>query len=71
GIIIPRQNLYGLQTTGSSLNIDYYPINFLLLRMEGRLLSSGYNYFLKNGEPVHSNFALLGSVVLFFDKVFL
>lgn len=48
GILISTGTPNGFKTTGFSLNVDYAPVNNVLVRLEGRTLNSKDNIFIKN-----------------------
>lgn len=55
GVIVASGTPNGFKTTGVSLNIDYMPATNMVLRLEGRSLSSKDAVFTKNGSPEKNN----------------
>lgn len=51
GVIIATGTPNGFKTTGYSVNVDYLPIPSVALRMEGRILNSEDEVFVKDGHP--------------------
>lgn len=52
--------------SGWSLNFDYSPAKFIILRTEARLLSGNGRLFIRNRQPENVNFAWLSSAAVFF-----
>ena len=66
GVIISTGTANGFQTTGYSLNIDYAPVNNMLVRMEGRTLNSKDNVFIKGSNLVKGNSFVTTSIAVSF-----
>ncbi len=56
----------GFQTSGYSLNIDYAPVKNILLRIEGKTLSSKDNIFTKGNSAVSNNSFITSSMAIAF-----
>jgi Putative beta-barrel porin-2, OmpL-like. bbp2 len=66
GVIIPTSTSNGFQTMGYSLNLDYAPAENVVVRMEGRLLSSKDNIFPKANDVSNTNSFISGSIAVSF-----
>lgn len=66
GVIIATGTANGFKTTGVSLNVDYAPASNILVRLEGRNLSSKDEIFLKGLEPRKNNLFVTASVAVNF-----
>ncbi|MEA5259692.1 porin [Arcicella aquatica] len=64
GVIIATNTPNGFQTSGYSLNVDYKASDNILWRVEGRLLESKDNIFIKEGQTVKDNFSLNTSIAI-------
>ena len=64
--LIGTGTLNGFRTSGLSLNIDYSPVQNMLLRAEGRYLHSRDEIFQKNDQPRDNNTALTFSMAVAF-----
>lgn len=62
GVIIATGTPNGFKTSGFSLNVDFLPISNVALRLEGRLLGSKDDIFIKGGDVKSSNTAITFSV---------
>lgn len=65
-VIIATGTLYGFQTTGYSLNIDYAPAKNILVRLEGRRLKSRDKIFIKNNHATDSDTFITSSIAMSF-----
>lgn len=66
GVIIATGTTNGFKTTGYSLNIDYAPVSNILLRLEGRNLSSKDAIFTKEQHAQKNNAFVTASVAVSF-----
>jgi len=66
GVIIATVTPNGFQTYGYSLNFDYLPADNIMLRIEGRGLSSKDKIFLDGTMPSNSNFFITSSLAISF-----
>ncbi|HEX2848771.1 MAG TPA: porin [Chitinophagaceae bacterium] len=66
GVIIATGTPEGFQTMGYSLNVDYSPAKNVLVRIEGRTLSSKDAVFIKGNGQVKTNTLVTGSVAVSF-----
>lgn len=66
GIFIPTGTPNGFKTTGYSLNLDYSPISNAVIRLEGKMLKSKDNVFVRNLNPFNNNVALTASIAVSF-----
>lgn len=66
GVIISTGSPNGFQTWGYSLNYDYQVTKNLVWRIEGKGYSSKDKVFIKNNEPINSNFCLTTSLAIAF-----
>ncbi len=66
GVIIATSTPNDFQTTGYSLNIDYAPVKNVLVRVEGRTLSSKDNIFIKGTSFVKNNTFVTSSIAVSF-----
>ncbi len=64
GVIIATNTPNGFQTSGYSLNVDYKASDNILWRVEGRLLESKDNIFMKEGQTLKNNFSLNTSIAI-------
>lgn len=65
-VIISTGTPNGFQTTGYSLNIDYAPVKNVLVRLEGRTLSSKDNVFTKGAGVVKNDTFVTSSIAVSF-----
>lgn len=65
-VIIFTSTPNGFQTIGYSMNIDYSPVKNVVVRLEGRTLSSKDNIFTKGTSPVNKNTFVTSSVAVSF-----
>ncbi|THU40274.1 porin [Niastella caeni] len=65
-IIVVTGTENGFQTTGVSANIDYMPVKNIALRLEGRLLNSKDNIFIKKENSASNNSAVTFSAAVSF-----
>lgn len=68
GIIIPTETIIGFQTTGFSLNLDYSPTRNILCRLEGRLLHSKDDIFVRGTGSTNNNFIIGTSIAIKFAE---
>jgi len=68
GVIIDTGTLNGFKTTGVSVNFDRQLFSNIVWRMEGRILKSKDDIFLKEGKLKNNNFTLLSSLAVKFIK---
>lgn len=66
GVIISTGTVNGFQTTGYSVNIDYAPLNNVLVRMEARKLCSKDKIFIDGIDPVKKNAFITTSIAVSF-----
>jgi hypothetical protein len=66
GVIISTGTANGFKTSGYSLNLDVAPATNVLFRIEGRLLHSKDEVFLKDSEPKNNNVAVTTSLAFWF-----
>lgn len=64
GIFIATPN--GFKTMGYSLNLDYAPISYALLRLEGKVYSSKDKVFMRADKAVNHNAAITASFAVSF-----
>jgi len=55
GVIISTGTENGFKTSGFSANVDYLPVKNIALRLEGRMLNSKDDIFIKNNENLTAN----------------
>jgi hypothetical protein len=66
GVIITSGTPNGFKTSGFSANIDYLPVKNIALRLEGRLLNSKDDLFIKNDDVTDTNTAVTFSAAVSF-----
>jgi hypothetical protein len=66
GVIIPTGTENGFQTTGYSLNLDYHIRENAVWRIEGRMLVSKDDIFLKDNTAVNTNTCMTTSITVSF-----
>lgn len=66
GVIIPTGTENGFQTSGFSLNLDYHIRENAVWRIEGRILKSKDEVFVKEGRAVDTNTCLTTSLAVSF-----
>lgn len=66
GVIIATGTPNGFKTAGFSVNMDYWPLTNVAIRLEGRLLNSKDDIFVKDGTPKDNNTALSFSTAVSF-----
>ena len=66
GVIIATGTTNGFQVLGGSMNFDYAITNHSLWRLEGRVLSSKNETFVKSSGFGYSNSSLITSLTVFF-----
>lgn len=66
GVIVNSYSQKDFEVTGYSINLDYKPASFLVLRTEGRLLHSAEKIFIRNGQSKDNDSSWLISVAAFF-----
>lgn len=66
GVIISTGTPNGFKTAGYSLNLDVTPAPNIMFRLEGRLLNSKDDIFLKDSEPKNSNASITTSLAFWF-----
>lgn len=64
GVIIGSGTPHGFKTLGFSLNVDYTPIEPVMLRLEGRTLRSRDAVFTRGARPARTNTALTFSLAV-------
>lgn len=64
GVLIFSSTPHGFKTLGVSLNVDYTPIEQVMLRLEGRTLRSRDAVFTREARPVRTNTALTFSMAV-------
>jgi hypothetical protein len=55
GVIISTGTPNGFKTAGFSANVDYLPVKNIALRLEGRMLNSKDDIFMKKDESLNGN----------------
>lgn len=65
-VIITTATQNGFQTIGYSLNVDYLPIDNVMLRFEGRALNSKDKIFVMNNKPSIQNYFITSSIAISF-----
>lgn len=66
GVLISTGTPNGFATFGNSVNIDYLPAGYIMMRFEGRLLNSKDDIFTKDGSLRTGNTALTFSTSVYF-----
>lgn len=66
GVIISTGTPNGFKTAGYSLNLDVMPVSNVMFRLEGRLLDSEDEVFLKDNEPKNSNASVTAALAFSF-----
>lgn len=66
GVLIASGTSNGFITKGYSLNMDYYPTENVLFRIEGKLYDSKDRYFVKDKKLSTQNFCLTSSIAILF-----
>jgi hypothetical protein len=66
GVIIATGTPNGFKTSGFSVNVDYLPLPTLALRLEGRVLSSKDDIFVKDGNAKSNSTAITFSAAISF-----
>ncbi|WP_207512887.1 porin [Longitalea luteola] len=66
GVIIASGTANGFKTTGFSANIDYLPAQNIALRLEGRMLKSRDEIFIKGDNVTNTNTAVTFSAAVSF-----
>jgi len=66
GVIISTGTPNGFKTAGYSLNLDVMPVSNVMFRLEGRLLDSKDEVFLKDNEPKKSNASVIAALAFWF-----
>lgn len=66
GVLIASGTTNGFITKGYSLNLDYFPAENVLFRVEGKLYDSKDRYFVKGKELSTQNFCLTSSIAILF-----
>lgn len=66
GVIISSGTPNGFKTSGISANIDFLPVKNIALRMEGRLLNSRDDIFIKRDDVISTNTAVTFSAAVSF-----
>jgi len=64
GVVISSDHLNGFRSAGYSLNLDYAPKTYVVLRVEGRMLQSVDALFLKDNNRLHRNFFITASAAI-------
>ena len=68
GVLIQSSRPHGFKTLGFSLNIDYAPMEHVLLRLEGRTLHSREAEFTRDARPVRNNTAFTFSMAVSLER---
>jgi hypothetical protein len=68
GVLIQSSTPHGFKTLGVSLNVDYAPMQAVLLRLEGRTLRSREAVFTREARPVKTNTALTFSLAVSLER---
>lgn len=66
GVIIATGTSNGFKTSGVSANVDYLPVKNIALRLEGRLLNSKDDIFIKGESSTNNNAAITFSAAVSF-----
>jgi hypothetical protein len=66
GVIISTGTENGFKTSGFSANVDYLPVKNIALRLEGRLLNSKDDIFIKSKSSTNTNTAVTFSAAVSF-----
>ena len=66
GVIVSNYLPTQFKTTGVSFNLDYYPVEKIVIRGEARSLHSKEKIFIRDNTAVQSNFSLLLSAAFHF-----
>jgi len=66
GVIIATGTPNGFVTKGYSLNLDYFPTESVLFRVEGKLYDSKDRFFVKGKNLSTQNFCLTSSIAILF-----
>lgn len=66
GVIIPTGTPNGFQTRGYSANVDYWPVNNAVLRLEGKIIDSKDKIFVREGNHVNHNATVTASIAVSF-----
>lgn len=67
-VIIPTITANGFKTIGTSLNIDYSPVNLFAFRIEGRWLNSRDTIFETSNQLSNNNFFITTSIAVKFQQ---
>jgi hypothetical protein len=68
GVIIGEEGGNAFRCTGLSANFDYTPTSNVACRVEARYFQNRDPYFLRNGDVVSNNLAIIGSLAVKFNK---
>lgn len=66
GVIIATGTPNGFKTYGYSANLDYLPVNNVMLRIEARTLNSKDDIFIKNNNPTNTNLFVTAAMAISF-----
>jgi hypothetical protein len=66
GIIIPTGTPNGFETSGISINLDYFPESNIAWRIEGRYLNSSDNIYRVNNTMANDNLMIVSSIAVKF-----
>lgn len=66
GVIISTGTPNGFKTTGYSMNMDVTPVPNVMFRLEGRLLNSKDEIFLKDNETKNNNASVTAALAFWF-----
>ena len=66
GVIITTNTPNGFQTFGYSANLDYAPLNNVVIRLEGKMYDSKDKIFTKGSIPVNQNYCITSSLAVSF-----
>lgn len=66
GVIISTGTPHGFKTAGYSLNLDLTPVPNVMFRLEGRLLSSKDEVFLRDNKPEQNNASVTAALAFWF-----
>ncbi|PSL49451.1 putative OmpL-like beta-barrel porin-2 [Chitinophaga niastensis] len=66
GVVINSGTPEGFQTTGYSLNLDFTPVDNVMLRLEGRMFDGKNKTFIKGTELTNTSTAITASLAVWF-----
>lgn len=65
-VIISTGSVKGFNTSGYSAGIDFLPYTNIMLRIEGKYLSSANSIFIRDNKPTSENYAITVSLAAWF-----